>query len=248
MKKLYSLALGLLAVLGAQAQTVTIGETSYTTFNDAVAAAVSGDVLTIHGTVELTDQKIIQNTNLTFVGADENAQLKRKENKKGMLIKSGTGCTLTFKNITISGNAVPTPGTLLESSNNGIMNIENVKLIEINQSAGYTIDQKAGGKLNINGLVVDYALSSFAMNGSAGWTIREGNDKAVTIAGTNDFCMYVEKDYLVNVSNLVDSNILIGFDPANATRFTSKRAIIRGTGDAAQIKSGMPGYALVKEA
>ncbi|MDE5631218.1 MAG: hypothetical protein K2I54_00155, partial [Muribaculaceae bacterium] len=80
-----------------------------------------------------------------------------------------------------------------------------------------------------------------------GWTVREGNDNKVNIRGTNAFSIDVQYNYLLPVSNLENSNIIVGFDIANDTRMKAKRAIVRGTGDATQMKSGMPGYALVKE-
>ncbi len=244
MKKLYTLALGLLAALGANSQTVTIGETSYNNLNDAYAAAVDGDVLTINGTVEVKSRVTVENKSITIIGADENAQLKRPWGNKTMLIKAGNNGNLTIKNITWSGSTVDAASSFESSASTAVITFENVKFIEINQNTNYTIDQKAGGTVNINGLVAE---GTFAMNGDTGWTVREGNDNKVNISGTNDFCIYVQNNYLLPVSNLENSNIIVGFDIANDTRMKAKRAIVRGTGDATQMKSGMPGYALVKE-
>lgn len=245
MKKLYSLALGLLTVaISANAQTVTIGETSYNSLNDAYAAAVDGDILTINGTVEVKSRVTVENKSITIIGADENAQLKRPWGNKTMLIKAGNNGKLTIKNITWSGSTVEAGSSFESSAGTAVMTFENVRFIEINQVSNYTIDQKGGGTVNINGLVAE---GTFAMNGDAGWTVREGNDNKVNISGINDFCIYVQNNYLLPVSNLENSNIIVGFDIANDTRMKAKRAIVRGTGDANQMKSGMPGYALVKE-
>ncbi|MDE5632038.1 MAG: hypothetical protein K2I54_04425, partial [Muribaculaceae bacterium] len=173
MKKLYTLALGLLAALGANSQTVTIGETSYNNLNDAYAAAVDGDVLTINGTVEVKSRVTVENKSITIIGADENAQLKRPWGNKTMLIKAGNNGNLTIKNITWSGSTVDAASSFESSASTAVITFENVKFIEINQNTNYTIDQKAGGTVNINGLVAE---GTFAMNGDTGGTVREGND------------------------------------------------------------------------
>lgn len=244
MKKLYSLALGLLAVLSANAQSVTIGETSYNSLNDAVTAAVDNDILIVHGTVEVGTRIDLSNKTITIQGADENAQLKRKWGVKTMLIKANAGANMTFKDITWSGSTVDAGSSFEASTNTSVMNFENVKFIEINQNTNYTIDEKSNGTVNINGLIAE---GIYAMNGDAGWTVREGSNNKVNISGTNKFNIYVQNEYLLPVSNIENSDIIVGFNITNTNRFSSRRAIVRGCGDPSQIKSGVTGYTLVTE-
>ena len=182
-----------------------------------------------------TRDKSLSNKTITIQGADENAQLKRKWGVKTMLIKANAGANMTFKDITWSGSTVDAGSSFEASTNTSVMNFENVKFIEINQNTNYTIDEKSNGTVNINGLIAE---GTYAMNGDAGWTVREGSSNKVNISGTNKFNIYVQNDYLLPVSNIENSDIIVGFNITNTNRLSSRRAIVRGCGDPSQIKSG----------
>lgn len=197
MKKLYSLALGLLATLGLSAQ-VTIGETNYETLQAALDAANDGDVITINEDITI-DKRVDKNKkNLTIQGANPDVKVIRKWGWNSIMFLGNAGNAdndndtgITIKNLTIDSNGVDTNTSVVES-NAGKLTLSNVTIINVNQTKGYILTQKGGGG---GWMVLENVNIVEPVKADGVYDFFTGNPNALTLKGSGDYVGYLQSTY-----------------------------------------------------
>lgn len=199
MKKIYTLLLAAAvgaATAGAQ-QTVFIGTTGYDDLPSAVAAAVSGDVITIKGETVLNkrvDFGAEKDIELTFKG-ENNAVIKRGGDYAMFIMRPKN--KYTFENLTFDG----------ENRN---------KLAVENKQTNTTLNLKDCKFVNIPGRAVQTKSTTVLTNvdmstcktGDTDGALFVGANNKVTLVGTADYSVYLESNYSIaqgeNFSGKVD--------------------------------------------
>ena len=177
---------------------VKIGETEYTTLNEAVTAAADGDEITITGVTEV-EKTIDLTKSVIIAGGDEDAQLKRKEGKSfAIMLKFSKGSeSAVVKNLTVSGSTVNVNGTTVEMnydcrSNSTQALLQNVTFIECvntNTNNQGIICVKGNGRLTLDGVkIVDASTPNFTKPG----TVFCGNGDDITLKGDNEISLNLE--------------------------------------------------------
>ncbi len=189
MKKLYTLALGLLAALGVQAQ-VTIGSTNYATLAEAVAAAEAGATITINSDVTINDRIAFAN-DVTVEGANPDIKIIAEKVPKAMLL---INATVTFKNLIYDGNNVAASAPAFECSASKRLTLENFKFENVNQTGNRTITVKGYTTLSN----VSFENCTYAENI---YPVLVGANDRLTVSGTGEYDVYIESNYRINASN-----------------------------------------------
>lgn len=228
MKKLYSLALGLLTVLGAQAQ-VTVGSTNYATLAEAVAAAGAGSTITINSDVTINDRIAFAN-DVTVEGANPDIKIIAEKVPKAMLL---INATVTFKNLTYDGNNVAANAAVFECSTNKRLTLENFKFENVNQTGNRTVTVKGYTTLNN----VSFENCTYAENI---YPVLVGANDRLTVTGTGEYNVYIENTYRMNASDFTGKvNVFL-------QNYNAGRIVIAG-GDITNFTLGNApeGYSLV---
>lgn len=189
MKKLYSLALGLLAVLSANAQ-VSVGSANYATLAEAVAAAEAGATITINSDVTINDRISFAN-DVIVEGANPDVKIIANKVPKSMLL---INATVTFKNLIYDGNNIAANAAAFECSNNKRLTLENFKFENVNQTGNRTITVKGYTTLNN----VSFENCTYAENI---YPVLVGNNDRLTVTGTGNYNVYIENSYRMNASD-----------------------------------------------
>lgn len=250
MKKFYfslcALLMGAFMADAAEKNVTTLAE-----LRTAVTESVDGDVIIIGNDIEISGTRLdVSGKSITIKGASKDVRLIRAEkNVSNLLIRAYKNKdatvkgTINLENITIDGNNVAATNSTLEASDNGILNLTDVKVVNV-ESSKNIFSVKGGGNSIIDG--VEFA-DCITTDGAS--EVFDGVNNGITLKGV---CLigslYVEKDHLIKAEGLQDgTKITLLFDPTNANRLASKVAIVRGCGNPEYIVSGVAGYKLVKE-
>ena len=185
MKKLYSLALGLLAGLGATAQ-VTVGGTNYETLQAGVAAAEEGATVTINEDVTISDR--IEFTKALTVEAVGGAKIVVNKVPKSLLLVKAN---VTFKNIVYDGADVAANASAVEVAS-GTAVFENVKFVNVNQTGNRTVTVKSYTTLDN----VSFENCTYA---DGIYSVYVGANDRLTLKGTGEYNVYIEKGYRIRV-------------------------------------------------
>lgn len=202
MKKLYTLALGLLAALGVQAQ-VTIGSTNYTSLTEALNAAQENDVITINQDIEIGTRIDKNVKNLTIQGATPEITIKRQWGKNIiMILGNANNRGLIIKNLTIDASSFACGNSIIES-NNGQVTLSNVTIKDANQTGNNIITQKGGGWLVAENVNIVNAQKSENV-----YDIFSGNNNALTVKGSGDFAISLQSTWAMNAENYTGKSVL----------------------------------------
>lgn len=191
MKKLYSLALGLLATLGLSAQ-VTIGETNYETLQAAIDAAEAGATLTITSDVTITSRLGI-GKNLTLEAVN-GAKIIVGSNFDSSRILINNSANATLSNVTIDGGGFETNRTIVEIAQQAAsVNLSNVTIQNVSLKAGRIILVKKP-------TVVENLKFENCTCAAGSYPILVGGN-GMTVKGTGEYDLYVEGTYTMSAED-----------------------------------------------
>tara|TARA_R110002126_G_scaffold291762_1_gene457082 strand:- start:4562 stop:6061 length:1500 start_codon:yes stop_codon:yes gene_type:complete len=168
MKKITLILFTLICCFTLNAQTVSIGETSYNTITEAIAVANDGDIISITG---IHTEAISLDKSITLMGADPTTDIIQESTTAGS-DGSGTGVVnivraedtdvlnITIENLGIrNGNTANNGGGINVDKVTGLITLKNL-IIENNHSA------KNGGALGLAGSKVDIIECTIKNNSS----------------------------------------------------------------------------------
>lgn len=226
MKKIFTLLSAALiggAVCSAQ---VTIGGTSYTNLNDAVAAAAEGDVIMINEDITINNRVNLTGVdNLTVKAADGVTVNCRVKNTLAFLVKKTA--TLENLNMVYVEADASNQGLIECSTGAGKLTIKNCTVSDFKTtSAQGVVSVKGGGHANFNG---------FAVNTT---TVPEGRGEVFfgtsgsTLSGNSTASIFLEKNLNVtaNADFAPDQVVNIYIDGYR----TEGSTVVSGTEDAAK--------------
>ena len=143
-------------VMTAPAQsTAQIGDDTYATLVDALAAAQDGDVITLLDDQEIASRIDIKNKNITIMGDGDGKTIKRAESYKNGLVfltlaaDEGMSTSLALANVTLDGQNFETTAAFIEASNGGETTLRRVTVKNVKTSANGVIVNKSGGALTL---------------------------------------------------------------------------------------------------
>lgn len=230
MKKIYTLLLAAAvgaATAGAQ-QTVFIGTTGYDDLPSAVAAAVSGDVITIKGETTLSgridrDGEIA----LTFRG-ENNAKIVREGANIMCIMRPKNN--YTFENITFDGTN--TNKLAIENKQvNTTLNIKDCKFVNI---PGRAVQTKS------TTVLTNVDMSTCV---AADGALFVGVGDRVTVAGTSNYSVYIESNYKIKQGENLGGKIDIRLQTYAAKTIVS--GVTEATKSCYTITGAPEGYSLV---
>lgn len=181
LKHLLTLAAAALLAAPAFAQ-VTIGETTYGTLNDAVAAATEGQTITIKGETTITNRVDVTKS-ITIKGEGNDAKIVRGEKFTASMFLFKEKCVAALENLTFDGANVAAGN----------------KPFEINSTATSVAFTDCKFINHVADRVIFVQQTTTLTNVSAeNNTYKEGND-LVFVGGTNKLTMAGSAAYGVNV-------------------------------------------------
>lgn len=139
MRKLFTLMACAALTAGSAFADIKIGETAYSTLNDAVAAVADGQTILISGAATCSDRAITKKDNISFSIEGEGTDAVVSCTKRGtqVLLCNMGGVTVNVKNVTFDGGNRQWDTTPVVAAEKGTMNFENVTF------KNFTINMKA---------------------------------------------------------------------------------------------------------
>lgn len=233
MKKLYStIVLSLFAALGATAQ-VNIGETAYTSLQEAVNAATDGQTITITSDVNIEGRVTVSSKTLT-IAAENNAKIVVAKNFPQARLLFNSSANVTLENVTIDcGNFATTANVIEINANAAGATLKNVTIQNANQTANRIILVKKPTVLeNIvfeNCTIADGAYPVVA--GANGLTVK----------GAGEYEVMVQNNYTFTTDNFTGK---IGIILEN---WTSRKVVNSGNVANFELVNAPEGYTLVQD-
>lgn len=182
MKKLYTLALGLLTALGVSAQ-VSVGDTNYETLQAAIDAAEAGATLTITSDVNL-GSRVDLNKAVTIEAVNDAKIVLTSNLTSARILVNGA---ITFNNVTFDGGNFESDRNIFEVNTAGVV-FNNLKLVNVKQNSGRSLQVKAKTQL-VN---FSYEDCSFTNGGNP---VFVGQSNVLTVSGTGDYNVFIEKEF-----------------------------------------------------
>lgn len=139
MRKLFTLMACAALTAGSAFADIKIGETSYNTLKDAVAAVADGQTILISGVATCSDRAITTTDNISFSIEGEGTDAVVECTKRGtqVLLCNQGGTTVNVKNVTFDGGNREWDTNAVVAAEKGTMNFENVMF------KNFTINMKA---------------------------------------------------------------------------------------------------------
>lgn len=139
MRKLFTLMACAALTAGSAFADIKIGETTYSTLKDAVAAVADGQTILISGEATCSDRAITTKDNISFSIEGEGTDAVVSCTKRGtqVLLCNQGGTTVNVKNITFDGGNREWDTNAVVAAEKGTMNFENVTF------KNFTINMKA---------------------------------------------------------------------------------------------------------
>lgn len=238
LKHLLSVAAAALLTAGsAMAQSIAIGETTYSKMSDAVAAAQDGDVIEISGEV-IVDSRINFEAEKVYnvKGAGTDAKFVRGEKFTSSLFLIRGNATVNFENLTIDGNNVANVGNKPIEITNAAKSVSFTDCKLVNHIAERVIwAQKI--PVTLNGVIAENCTVT------SGVIFVTRDNSNVTVAGASDYSVFFE-----GVTALVGGENLSGNIALNLNgNFAAGRVVVSGgtAVDVFSLVDAPTGYSLV---
>lgn len=213
MKKIYSLALALVAGLSVSAQTAVVNETTGTGYDDFKAAydeAVDNDVLIVNEN-QTAGFRITGDKNRTIKGANQDVVLKWGDTGKPMIL-SDNHKTIVIENITIGNNGGNPSQDFIRSDkySNSVITLNNIIISNVTTtSANGLINAKTNAVVNINGVTVENCTLT------TGFDMILNSTNNCTIAGVNKLTISMPGATSITNNGVADGNdVTLIFDDA----------------------------------
>lgn len=128
MRKLFTLMACAALTASSAFADIKIGDATYATLKDAVAAVADGQTILISGTAECSDRAITTTNNITFSieGAGTDAVVNCTKRGTQVLLCNQGGTTVNVKNVTFDGGNREWDTNAVVAAEKGTMNFENV--------------------------------------------------------------------------------------------------------------------------
>lgn len=139
MRKLFTLMACAALTASSAFADIKIGETTYSTLKDAVAAVADGQTILISGEATCSDRAITTKDNISFTIEGEGTDAVVSCTKRGtqVLLCNQSGATVNVKNVTFDGGNRQWDTNPVVAAEKGTMNFENVTF------KNFTINMKA---------------------------------------------------------------------------------------------------------
>ncbi len=234
MKKLYStIVLSLFAALGATAQ-VNIGETAYTSLQEAVNAATDGQTITITANVNIDDRITVSGKTIT-IAAENDAKIIVTKNFNKTRILFNQSANVTLENVTVDCNNIESDRTVIEIENGAAgATLKNVSILNANQTAGRSILVKRATVFE--NLAFENCTFADGVN-----PVLVGNNNVLTVKGTGNYNMGIESTYRFTTDNFTGK---IGI---TLLSWTPRQVVTAGNVANFELVNAPEGYTLVQD-
>lgn len=233
MKKLYStIVLSLFAALGATAQ-VNIGETAYTSLQEAVNAATDGQTITITSDVNIEGRVTVSSKTLT-IAAENNAKIVVAKNFTQARLLFNSSANVTLENVTIDcGNFATTANVIEINANAAGATLKNVTIQNANQTANRIILVKKP-------TVIENIVFENCTIADGAYPVVAGAN-GLTVKGTGEYEVMVQNNYTFTTDNFTGK---IGIILEN---WTSRKVVNSGNVANFELVNAPEGYTLVQD-
>lgn len=234
MKKLYStIVLSLFAALGATAQ-VNIGETAYTSLQEAVNAATDGQTITITSDVKIDDRITVSGKTIT-IAAENDAKIIVTKNFNKTRILFNQSANVTLENVTVDCNNIESDRTVIEIENGAAgATLRNVSILNANQTAGRSILVKRATVFE--NLAFENCTFADGVN-----PVLVGNNNVLTVKGTGNYNMGIESTYRFTTDNFTGK---IGL---TLLSWTPRQVVTAGNVANFELVNAPEGYTLMQD-
>lgn len=244
MKKVY-LALISLAIGGVSASAqYYVGENSYDSFTDAMAAVEAEGVVEVAGTVALPNARVGINKSFTLKGRGDDAVIQLNDGLAtgtiAILMNDASKPSLTVENITFDGKGKERTAALIEAKNNAPkLYLKGVTIKNFKQNDKRLLDVVGGGVGEYTDLVIEDCEFVEGL-----YPIRIGNNM-ITVAGNCRIQKGINFEpgtvYHLNTGELTNTEaIKLNFSDAY-----SGKELVYGCNDPSKFESLVEGYSLV---
>lgn len=233
MKKLYStIVLSLFAALGATAQ-VNIGETAYTSLQEAVNAATDGQTITITSDVNIEGRVTVSSKTLT-IAAENNAKIVVAKNFSQARLLFNSSANVTLENVTIDcGNFATTANVIEINANAAGATLKNVTIQNANQTANRIILVKKP-------TVIENIVFENCTIADGAYPVVAGAN-GLTVKGSGEYEVMVQNNYTFTTDNFTGK---IGIILEN---WTSRKVVNSGNVANFELVNAPEGYTLVQD-
>lgn len=233
MKKLYStIVLSLFAALGATAQ-VNIGETAYTSLQEAVNAATDGQTITITSDVNIEGRVTVSSKTLT-IAAENNAKIVVAKNFTQARLLFNSSANVTLENVTIDcGNFATTANVIEINANAAGATLKNVTIQNANQTANRIILVKKP-------TVIENIVFENCTIADGAYPVVAGAN-GLTVKGTGEYEVMIQNNYTFTTDNFTGK---IGIILEN---WTSRKVVNSGNVANFELVNAPEGYTLVQD-
>lgn len=233
MKKLYStIVLSLFAALGATAQ-VNIGETAYTSLQEAVNAATDGQTITITSDVNIEGRVTVSSKTLT-IAAENNAKIVVAKNFTQARLLFNSSANVTLENVTIDcGNFATTANVIEINANAAGATLKNVTIQNANQTANRIILVKKP-------TVIENIVFENCTIADGAYPVVAGAN-GLTVKGTGEYEVMVQNNYTFTTDNFTGK---IGIILEN---WTSRKVVNSGNVANFELVNAPEGYTLMQD-
>lgn len=238
MKK-FSATLGMLAfcslMMNGQAVTNQTTGNEYDNLKSAWDAVENGQTLILNEDVEVSSRLGGNGRQFTLDGNGHKINRSTSLDKKSLmfLTNKSTG-NVTVKNVTIDGGGNEITGSIIESSGNSTLNLENVTFTNVNTTNGQgIICTKGGGKLNATNVTVS---NSTLIDGAG--AIYVGNTANVSLGGTCTLSVCLQGTMAVNCTDLTAGKVTVYFETGRDVT----KPVVNGATDSSLFEIGNSAY------
>lgn len=233
MKKLYStIVLSLFAALGATAQ-VNIGETAYTSLQEAVNAATDGQTITITSDVNIEGRVTVSSKTLT-IAAENNAKIVVAKNFTQARLLFNSSANVTLENVTIDcGNFATTANVIEINANAAGATLKNVTIQNANQTANRIILVKKP-------TVIENIVFENCTIADGAYPVVAGAN-GLTVKGSGEYEVMIQNNYTFTTDNFTGK---IGIILEN---WTSRKVVNSGNVANFELVNAPEGYTLVQD-
>ena len=229
MKKLipHLLVVALAVLTPAQGRAVIkIGDTEYANLGAAVAAAESGATISVTESATSNGSIKVDGKEITIEGTD--GVVLTQTNPAAFFTVTGTGGSITIKNITLNGAETVNDNTRFEVSNGGSLSFVNVVLDGFTaHSARGIIRALTGTSLSFENTVFENSKTAVADNAVDYDVFLPNDNTSITLKGECSMTMSLGKTLEINGEGLQSTSAIDLYYPSG----TAGAVIVKGCQD-----------------
>lgn len=235
MRKLFTLMACAALTAGSAFADIKIGDATYSTLNDAVAAVADGQTILISGEATCSNRAFTTKDKISFSIEGEGTDAVVSCTKRGtqVLLCNQRGTTVNVKNITFDGGNREWDANAVVAAENGTMNFENVTFknftinmkddaYKTNASKNCIFTSKNSGNYTLTNVTLDNCVVA---DGFA--TAYTNRDNGLTISGNNPGLSIYPDGVAFQANNLTNTTAIDVY----LTKITLDKTVVTGYTD-----------------